>query len=349
MEPHEVDVIALALIAVGIFFGGVAYFGWAGGSVGHGSVGALRFLVGALAYAVPVVLVIAGRPDPRAGIAPAGASAAHGCDLSDGGTLARARRGHAWHRPRRRAGAAFLVRGHDQATGRNPRRRRVLGGGAHVLDGGRRHPRGLPRAHRDPAPQRRNLRLGRAGRPAQRRRRAARAEIAQATRRVTTQAGRDLGGEATRPPPRRKPWPTRWTEGGGVSITEFVVRRTHVEAPAVDAEAVPELGEEPDREADQGVSASSASKRSRSQVRSRRIPIPPTTIPIPRPPPPAKPKLAAEPELDPSDLTPQGRFRASVTDDPTSSGPFRRRVSWFAPRARRRSPTPPVRHRWQPP
>ncbi|HEY2657438.1 MAG TPA: hypothetical protein VGI55_16755, partial [Solirubrobacteraceae bacterium] len=60
MEPHEVDVVALALIAVGIFLGGVAYLGWAGGSVGHASVGALEFLVGALAYAVPVVLVIGG-------------------------------------------------------------------------------------------------------------------------------------------------------------------------------------------------------------------------------------------------------------------------------------------------
>jgi S-DNA-T family DNA segregation ATPase FtsK/SpoIIIE len=60
LEPHHVDVLALALVALGIFLGGVAYLGWAGGSVGNGAVSALRFLFGALGYAVPVTLLIAG-------------------------------------------------------------------------------------------------------------------------------------------------------------------------------------------------------------------------------------------------------------------------------------------------
>src|SRR5947209_8632371 len=34
LEPHHVDIIALALIAIGIFLGGVAYLRWAGGAVG---------------------------------------------------------------------------------------------------------------------------------------------------------------------------------------------------------------------------------------------------------------------------------------------------------------------------
>ncbi len=97
------------------------------------------------------------------------------------------------------------------------------------------------------------------------------------------------------------------------------MRRTHVEAPAVDAEAVPELGEEPDREADQGVSAQlsfEALEESGTE--------PPDTDPTDddtnptHPPPTAGEAEARRPsrELDPSDLTPQGRFRASVTDDP---------------------------------
>ncbi len=60
LEPHHVDIVALALIAVGIFLGGVAYVHWAGGTLGDGSVRATRFVFGVLGYAVPVVLVSAG-------------------------------------------------------------------------------------------------------------------------------------------------------------------------------------------------------------------------------------------------------------------------------------------------
>src|SRR5436305_4344942 len=60
LEPHHVDVIALALIALGIFLAGVAYLGWAGGTLGRGVIQAFRFLVGAIGYAVPVALVVGG-------------------------------------------------------------------------------------------------------------------------------------------------------------------------------------------------------------------------------------------------------------------------------------------------
>ncbi|HZE06207.1 MAG TPA: DNA translocase FtsK [Solirubrobacteraceae bacterium] len=60
LEPHHVDILALALIAVGIFLGGVAYVHWSGGALGDGAVRAARFVFGALGYAVPVVLVAAG-------------------------------------------------------------------------------------------------------------------------------------------------------------------------------------------------------------------------------------------------------------------------------------------------
>jgi S-DNA-T family DNA segregation ATPase FtsK/SpoIIIE len=60
LEPHHVDVLALALIAVGIFLGGVAYLHWAGGTLGHGGMAAIRWVIGEVAYAVPVVLVAGG-------------------------------------------------------------------------------------------------------------------------------------------------------------------------------------------------------------------------------------------------------------------------------------------------
>jgi S-DNA-T family DNA segregation ATPase FtsK/SpoIIIE len=60
LEDHHVDIIGLALIAVGIFFGGVAYLHWAGGPVGDGALHATRFVFGALGYAVPAALVAGG-------------------------------------------------------------------------------------------------------------------------------------------------------------------------------------------------------------------------------------------------------------------------------------------------
>jgi DNA segregation ATPase FtsK/SpoIIIE, S-DNA-T family len=60
LEPHHIDLIALAIIAVGIFLGGIEYFGWAGGTLGHGAESGLELLAGKLAYLFPVVLILAG-------------------------------------------------------------------------------------------------------------------------------------------------------------------------------------------------------------------------------------------------------------------------------------------------
>src|SRR5437588_3745158 len=60
LEPHHLDVISLALIAVGIFLAGVAYLHWSGGALGNGAVTAMRFLFGAVGYAVPTGLVLGG-------------------------------------------------------------------------------------------------------------------------------------------------------------------------------------------------------------------------------------------------------------------------------------------------
>ncbi|MGO9751060.1 MAG: DNA translocase FtsK [Solirubrobacteraceae bacterium] len=60
LEPHQVDVIAIALIALGIFLAGVAYRLWGGGTLGAGAVRGAKFAFGALGYLVPVTLVLAG-------------------------------------------------------------------------------------------------------------------------------------------------------------------------------------------------------------------------------------------------------------------------------------------------
>jgi len=59
-EPHHVDILGLGLIAVGILLGGVAYGGWNGGTLGNGAVTGMRFVFGALGYVVPAALVVAG-------------------------------------------------------------------------------------------------------------------------------------------------------------------------------------------------------------------------------------------------------------------------------------------------
>ena len=59
-EPHQVDVLGLGLIAIGIFLSCVTYLRWAGGTVGEAGVHALRFIFGLLGYGVPAVVVAAG-------------------------------------------------------------------------------------------------------------------------------------------------------------------------------------------------------------------------------------------------------------------------------------------------
>lgn len=60
LSPQQTDVLALALVAIGIFLGGVAYFGWTGGAIGHGAMTVLKLLFGALAYVTPVAFVLGG-------------------------------------------------------------------------------------------------------------------------------------------------------------------------------------------------------------------------------------------------------------------------------------------------
>jgi DNA segregation ATPase FtsK/SpoIIIE, S-DNA-T family len=60
LEAHHVDIAGLALIALGVFLAGVGYLHWGGGALGGGAMTACRFLFGSLGYAVPVALALAG-------------------------------------------------------------------------------------------------------------------------------------------------------------------------------------------------------------------------------------------------------------------------------------------------
>jgi S-DNA-T family DNA segregation ATPase FtsK/SpoIIIE len=59
-EPYHVDILALALIAGGIFMVGVAYLNWRGGALGSNALLAMKFVVGKLGYTVPAALIAAG-------------------------------------------------------------------------------------------------------------------------------------------------------------------------------------------------------------------------------------------------------------------------------------------------
>ena len=60
LQPHQVDIVGLALVAIGVFLAGVAYLGWSGGALGNGFVHGARFVFGRLGYAIPAALVAGG-------------------------------------------------------------------------------------------------------------------------------------------------------------------------------------------------------------------------------------------------------------------------------------------------
>ena len=294
MEPHQVDVIALALIALGAFLGGVAYFGWAGGTVGHGSIGALRLLVGQLAYAVPVALVIGGgltlarelRPPARPlrtgticlTAALSLALAAGTLGIGPGAEPVQ----HFWAaaaiKPRGGILGAceFWIAGHLVSTaGADILAIFLMLTGILLLSGATFASVVLATRRSATAALRRT-------------------ETAQATRRVATQAGRDFrGDDGELPDPLVVPEPT----GDDPDTTEFVVRATHVEAPAVDAGDL-ELPE-PEQLSIEEIDEPEPEQFDGDDDEAREA-------------------AASGPnrEVDPGELTPQGRYRASVTDDP---------------------------------
>jgi DNA segregation ATPase FtsK/SpoIIIE, S-DNA-T family len=293
LEPHHVDILALALVAIGIFLGGVGYLHWAGGALGHGAITATRYAFGALGYAVPAALIVAGalilmrelRPPARplrtgllcliaaltlalaAGTLGLGPGAAPAADFwhasafeSRGGILGQAELWAGSHLLSRLGAdilAVFLlVAGLILVSGA------TLAGiirstGAGML--------GTSRALRRSTEELR-FKATIARRPATV---AARANLAEA----------DFDSEPLLPP---EP-----------DTAELIVRATHVEAPAnaapEDGSAPEVVGEEPFESGLEPGSAADDEDVEASQ--------------------PSRP-------VSPEDLTPQGRYRASVTDDP---------------------------------
>src|SRR3954469_14966216 len=60
LEQRHFDVIGLGLVAMAIFFAFVIYLGWDGGEAGDGAVEGLRIVLGAVHYIVPAALMAAG-------------------------------------------------------------------------------------------------------------------------------------------------------------------------------------------------------------------------------------------------------------------------------------------------
>src|SRR3954453_7910169 len=60
LEQRQLDLIGLGLVALGLFFAFLVYFGWDGGRAGSQAVEGLRWLLGAAHYLVPVALAATG-------------------------------------------------------------------------------------------------------------------------------------------------------------------------------------------------------------------------------------------------------------------------------------------------
>jgi DNA segregation ATPase FtsK/SpoIIIE, S-DNA-T family len=293
LEPHHIDILALALVAVGIFLGGVAYLHWAGGTLGDGAVRGIRFVFGALGYAVPAGLVASGglvlarelRPPARPlraglicltaaltlalaagtlgigpGAAPARAVWRAASFESRGGIVGQAElyvSSHLFSQLGADILAVFgLVAGIILVTGAGfAGVVRVTGTG--VLDTGR----ALRRSGED-------LAATLARRPA-----------TAAARRSADPA--DAGFESL----------PGW-EGPDPDTAELIIRATHVEAPPIVGPAPEEVEREP-----------------------LPVDLPPEPAAEADPAPEDQPPVR-RPEVDPSDLTPQGRYRAAITEDP---------------------------------
>jgi DNA segregation ATPase FtsK/SpoIIIE, S-DNA-T family len=60
LDQRQLDLLGLGLVALAAFFGLVIYLGWEGGRAGSAAVEGLRWLLGEVHYVVPVALVAAG-------------------------------------------------------------------------------------------------------------------------------------------------------------------------------------------------------------------------------------------------------------------------------------------------
>jgi DNA segregation ATPase FtsK/SpoIIIE, S-DNA-T family len=296
LEPHHVDILALGLIAVGILLGGVAYAHWDGGTLGNGAVTGLRFLFGALGYVVPAALVVSGGLVLARELRPPSRPLRTGAICLTASTTLAVAAGTLGVGPGALHGAEFW-----RATAFEDRGG-VLGQaelwvtshlistlGADILAGFL-FAAGLilvTGATLAGVIRATGARVADTTRVV--RRRSNETAAASRARRPATAAARAQtnGAYAPEPPePLLPPEP---------DTSELIVRSTHVEAPPITDEVESVDPDEPEIEADDEPSPEVA-------------------------------EAPADREPGPDDLTPQGRYRASVTDDPS--------FVWRVPRAR---------------
>ena len=311
-EPHHVDILGLGLIAVGILLGGVAYGGWNGGTLGNGAVTGMRFLFGALGYVVPAALVVAGalvlmrelRPPTRplrTGVVCLTCSITLALAAGTLGVGPGPVPSAVYWTPaafERRGGvvgqAELWVTSHLISTaGADILAVFLFAAGLILVTGAtlagivRATGAGVAGTTRVLRRSTETVAATRVRRPSTE---AAKARVAGSARSGRSEAVSEEVSEAVEPLLPPEP-----------DTSELVVRATHVEAPPpgpIDDDDVPEYR-----------------PPGRGAVEQREAPVAPEGEERPE-----------RPDPNPEDLTPQGRYRASITDDPS--------FEWHVPRAR---------------
>ena len=311
-EPHHVDILGLGLIAVGILLGGVAYGGWNGGTLGNGAVTGMRFVFGALGYVVPAALVVAGalvlmrelRPPTRplrTGVVCLTCSITLALAAGTLGVGPGPVPSAVYWTPaafERRGGvvgqAELWVTSHLISTaGADILAVFLFAAGLILVTGAtlagivRATGAGVAGTTRALRRSTETVAATRVRRPSTE---AAKARVAGSARSGRSEAVSEEVSEAVEPLLPPEP-----------DTSELVVRATHVEAPPpgpIDDDDVPEYR-----------------PPGRGAVEQREAPVAPEGEERPE-----------RPDPNPEDLTPQGRYRASITDDPS--------FEWHVPRAR---------------
>jgi DNA segregation ATPase FtsK/SpoIIIE, S-DNA-T family len=295
LEPHQLDIVALALIAVGIFLAGVAYLHWSGGTVGEGTITAFRFVIGALGYAVPAALVLGGalvlirelRPPTRpirTGVLCLTASLTLALAAGTLGLGPGMLHGQAfWHPHAFEARGGVLGQGELWVTthlfstvGAHVLAAFLFLAGVILVTGA--GVAGIVRIT--------GTGVAETGRALKR----STEELAATVNRKQpmTEAGRAIHASRIDTEPLEEDWPLLPPEP---DTSELVVRATHVEAP-------PPVDHDPGEKDEAGRTELGSEEPARSAL------------------PGEEESADAEPDHDERELTPQGRFRASVTDDP---------------------------------